>query len=59
MREAMFTRSVARSSPSLARANAHRLTTRPIPVKDSVLPVKVPAGEKAHPMHMTLSEPTQ
>jgi uncharacterized protein (DUF1684 family) len=34
-------------------------TTCPIPVKDSILPVKVLAGEKAYPIHVTIPEPTK
>ena len=32
-------------------------TTCPIPVKDSILPVKVLAGEKAYPIDVTIPEP--
>jgi uncharacterized protein (DUF1684 family) len=34
-------------------------TTCPIPVKDSILPVKVLAGEKAYPIHVSIPEPTK
>jgi uncharacterized protein (DUF1684 family) len=34
-------------------------TTCPIPVKDSIIPVKILAGEKAYPIHVKIPEPTQ
>jgi uncharacterized protein len=34
-------------------------TTCPIPVKDSILPVKVLAGEKAYPIHVSIPEPAK
>ena len=34
-------------------------TTCPIPVKDSIIPVKILAGEKAYPIHVTIPEPTK
>ena len=34
-------------------------TTCPIPVKDSILPVKILAGEKAYPIHVSIPEPTK
>jgi hypothetical protein len=55
MREAMFTRSVPFNPPCAFNP----YTTCPIPVKDSILPVKVLAGEKAYPIHVTIPEPTQ
>ena len=33
-------------------------TTCPIPVKDSIVPVKILAGEKAYPIHVKIPEPT-
>jgi uncharacterized protein len=34
-------------------------TTCPIPVKDSIVPVKILAGEKAYPVHVKIPEPTK
>jgi uncharacterized protein (DUF1684 family) len=34
-------------------------TTCPIPVKDSIVPAKILAGEKAYPIHVKIPEPTQ
>jgi uncharacterized protein (DUF1684 family) len=34
-------------------------TTCPIPVKDSIVPIKILAGEKAYPIHVKIPEPTQ
>jgi uncharacterized protein len=34
-------------------------TTCPIPVKDSIIPVKILAGEKAYPIHVKIPEPTK
>lgn len=34
-------------------------TTCPIPVKDSIIPVKILAGEKKYPIAVTIPEPTQ
>jgi hypothetical protein len=34
-------------------------TTCPIPVKDSIVPVKILAGEKAYPIHVKIPEPTR
>jgi uncharacterized protein (DUF1684 family) len=33
-------------------------TTCPIPVKDSIVPVKILAGEKAYPIHVRIPDPT-
>jgi uncharacterized protein len=34
-------------------------TTCPIPLKENVLPVKILAGEKAYPIHVSIPEPTK
>lgn len=34
-------------------------TTCPIPVKESIIPVKILAGEKAYPIHVKIPEPTK
>jgi uncharacterized protein (DUF1684 family) len=34
-------------------------TTCPIPVKDSIIPAKILAGEKAYPIHVKIPEPTK
>ena len=34
-------------------------TTCPIPLKENVLPVKILAGEKAYPIHVSLPEPAK
>jgi uncharacterized protein (DUF1684 family) len=34
-------------------------TTCPIPVKDSIVPAKILAGEKAYPIHVSIPEPTK
>jgi uncharacterized protein (DUF1684 family) len=34
-------------------------TTCPIPLKENILPVKILAGEKAYPIHVSIPEPTK